>query len=229
MIYNFLDKEEDLINLASLMETKPTSAHWNHWAYKYMLHDDLDPEANVTTVIRNLQKMPQERYPKTVNYRTIWDNMELVRGVMERPVSWQSLLDTSPADQRESTETSGQFRCSITVPENAYITFVFNDEAEGHAERLRGISINGLLLGHSEGRWHSVHVNFLRGLRVASIGNHYAAIQVKDSERWRHEWFGECPTHSSLVQIEWDTPNCKLVVSYNVSLHILMPYPGYQY
>lgn len=96
MVYRFLTNDEDVINLSTVLHVEPCLEQWKELGYKYMLVDDLDPRANVTTLIQNVQRMPQDRYPKTVSYRVIWDNMELVRRVMENCICWQELPKTTP-------------------------------------------------------------------------------------------------------------------------------------
>ena len=215
MIFFSLQSEEDLISLGPFMSAKPSSEHWGYWAHKHMLANDLDPETNVTTLIQNLQRMPQERYPKTVNYRTTWDNIELLRKVMEKPTVWRELLDSSVEPQETTSHTFDLIRGLGEVPEDVYMSFIFDDEAA--IQRLVGISFNGLLVGCDNRAWYSVHVNFLRGLRIASIGHDIVGVQVKDSVDWREHWYGVCLPESSLVHIEWQAHNAKLLVSHNVS------------
>ncbi|OQE70217.1 hypothetical protein PENNAL_c0119G10525 [Penicillium nalgiovense] len=217
MIYDFLVDDDDVVNLSKVLHIGPCPKQWKYLAAKYMLADDLDPKANMSTLIENLQQMPRSRYPKTVNYRTIWNNMELVRDVMAHPTMWDELSATAPVTHHMTLENNGDSsRFAIRLPGYSKLVFIF--EKSDIVQYLCGIVLNGLLIGHEEGTWSCVSVNSLRGLRVASTKDSFVGIQVKDADSWEGQWLGGCPPEGShtQIQLEWNSSDCDLVVSYNI-------------
>ena len=218
MIYDFLE-DDDVINLSRVIYIGPCPEWWEQLRAKYMLPDDSDIQANMTTLVENLRKMPQSRYPKTVNYRTIWKNMELVRDTMRYPTVWHELSATAPVGHHMILENNGNSsRFSIHLPERLYLVLIFA-ESEG-VQFLCGIILNGLLIGHEEGTWSPVSVNSFRGLRAFSIKDGFVGIQVNDFGAWKTQWHGGYPPASShtQLQLEWNSPDYELVISYDVCL-----------
>ena len=217
MIYDFLVDDDDVVNLSKVFCIGPCSKRWKYMAAKYMLADDLDPKANVSTLIENVQQMPRSRYPKTANYRTIWNNMELIRDVMAHPTEWDELSATAPVTHHMTVENNGgSSRFAIRLQGYSKLVFIFG-KSDG-LQYLCGIVLNGLLIGHEEGAWGCVSVNSLRGLRVASTKYSFVCIQIKDAGSWKTQWPGGCPPEGSHTEthLKWNSSDCDLVVSYNV-------------
>jgi HEPN domain-containing protein len=45
-----------------------------------------DFEVNVRTLVKKVLRNPPGRYPRTANYRAVWDNVRMVAMAMERPI-----------------------------------------------------------------------------------------------------------------------------------------------
>ena len=54
MVYRFITNDEDVINLSTVLYVELYLEQWKELGYKYMLIDDLDPRANIITLIQNI-------------------------------------------------------------------------------------------------------------------------------------------------------------------------------
>jgi hypothetical protein len=64
-IYRSLDQDEDILNLDQVLSIEPGLEKWRALAYKYGLANDADIKANIRTLLGNLKRKPQDRYPYT--------------------------------------------------------------------------------------------------------------------------------------------------------------------
>ncbi|KAE8309740.1 hypothetical protein BDV41DRAFT_580152 [Aspergillus transmontanensis] len=84
--YSFLDQEEDIVNLREALHYGPSPRQWNEYGRKYNLDTSADSEFNVRTLVKKILRNPPGRYPRTANYRTVWDNVRMIATAMERPI-----------------------------------------------------------------------------------------------------------------------------------------------
>ena len=214
-IYCFLDREEDIVNLDDALSVGPRPKQWRELGFKYMLADDLDPRENIKTLIRNLQEQPESRFPKTTNYRIIWANVEILWTVMDSLL----VLTNVPADASVTHgiklgDYQNSVRYAIGLCGAHYLVFMFDETQD--TQFLCGIAINGRTIRHEGPIWRFVQVTSLTGLRVASVKNHFAGIQVKDDLSWQDKWHGEHPENSARTTFEWDPRSIEIVVSHDV-------------
>lgn len=213
LIYSFLTNEYDIINLRLVLPIGPSWQQWKDLGRKYMLKDDLDPEINITILLQNLEQMPESRYPRTANYRTVWDNIELIREIMENPIKTQKLPDNVEISRRATCGKATNFiRMSIELPQILYLAFV-SDKISG-TPRLCGMMINGLMIGSQDGTWNSAQATCLRELRVVIANDCIAGMHLKDRIGWQDPWEGQLPDARS-QSLKLYCGDDKLVVSYD--------------
>lgn len=85
--------------------------------------------------------------------------------MMENCICWQELPKNTPVIRHVSHgDLYNSHRYAMKIPEDSYTAFIFDESRD--VQRLRGIMINGFLIGHEDGAWKSVHVKSLKGLKV---------------------------------------------------------------
>ena len=183
-IYRFFDEEEDIVNLNDVLYIGPCEEQWSELGYKYMLEDDLDPKVNIRTLIRNLQRKPPDRYPKTTNYRIIWRNIELLLTAMQNPLVVENLSLNAPVPHHvQHGDGPDCVRYAVRLHTRLHMIFLFKNF--GDLEILCGIAFNGQLVGHEGPIWKPVQVTSLKGFKVVTVEKHFVGIQIKDGSGWQ--------------------------------------------
>ncbi|THC88141.1 hypothetical protein EYZ11_012410 [Aspergillus tanneri] len=211
-IYDFLDQEEDVVNLSEVLRYGPSPRRWKELGRKYDLEDGANCEVNVRTIAKKIMRNPPGRYPRTANYRTIWDNVRMVATAMEQTVNlvqvprhmyvpYAAVLDRSLPKLAK--------RYALPTKDVSQLTFTFDGSI------LSGIILNGILVGYKGQTWSSVRVNSIKGLHIAAVGGRFVAIQVKDSNGWQLQWHGLPPTNGTFSRLEWKSSRTELLISYD--------------
>lgn len=190
-IYDLLEAEEDIVNLSDVIGIGPLPEIWKELGEKYMLAPDLDPRANVSTLIRNFQRRPKERYPRTTNYRVIWKNMELLKARMDDAPIVNTLSDEELNLGGNTIPCEG-YRIRLPRKKDMFLTAVFNVDANSFGKRICGIGFNGKIIGNGALGSKTVAFSGLRAFGAKFLRNPRCCIGVlvgdQNGERSIGDW-----------------------------------------
>jgi hypothetical protein len=213
-IYNFFDREEDVVNLSEVLRYGPSPRQWKELGRKYNLEGSADFEVNVRTLVRKILRNPPGRYPRTANYRTVWDNVRMVATAMECPIHLVQVPRHIPVPYAAVLDRNLPNlvkRYTLPTKDVSQLTFTFDGFI------LSGIIVNGTMVGYKGQTWRSVRVDGLKGLHIAAFGECFTAIQIKDVNGWQLQWYGRCPRNGTFSRLEWESSRSELLISYDVS------------
>lgn len=220
IVYTFLDHEDDVVSLATVTGCDPPLRRWREFGRKYRLDrsensaERPDYRSNVENIVRRLWRNRPDRFPKTTNYRTVWDNVQLVVQAMENPLVLAEVpMDATVPHGRvlNSVPSGTSTRFAVSAKELSRLTFIFDIRG------LTGVILNGVLVGRRGPYWSSVSVNNIKGLHIATFDGHFVGIQVRDGSTWQPRWHGRLPRDGDFYRLEWESSLTELVVSFNVS------------
>lgn len=213
-IYSFLDQEEDIVNLREVLRYGPSPRQWKELGCKYNLEGSADFEVNVRTLVKKVLRNPPGRYPRTANYRAVWDSVRMVATAMERPIELVQVprhINVPYAAVLDRSLPNLVKRYALPTKDASQLTFTFDGFI------LRGIVFNGTLVGYTGQTWVPVRVDGLKGLHIAALGGCFAAIQIKDVNGWQRQWYGQCPEKGTFSRLEWESSRSELLISYDDS------------
>lgn len=219
-IYDLLTTEEDVVNTCDVFHIGPSRELWRRLGQKYLLAGDLDASVNVSMLVRNLQTLPSTRYPRTTNYRVIWDNCELLKNKME-----DTPIITPLSGGGGGTRSRPRSRSLVSLPRDIHVSFLFTEDLIPNLGVtlgvLCGIVLNGRLIG-AEGDWEeSSVIESLIGFGIVSVGNPARCVGVRildgSAQRRFGGYLGNTTSSSHCLEFKWNE-GCQLIVEHDVGL-----------
>lgn len=198
VVYGFLSDAKDVVNLMEASMFTPSASQLLSLGRRYLIADDspIRGATSAETVDRtrwllwNLQFRPQS-LPSTLNYKTVWDNVELVdqklrqtlQGKTPDPSTQPFRRHTAHATMPGGTPIEKCLRIVGNVSKASFYFSPVRDELY-----LCGLGFDDRSVGYESEFVIRVSVTQLRGLILASDGVGFTSVKVKDGDSFRENW-----------------------------------------
>ena len=237
VIYRCLDDWKDVASLTEAALTPPSTNQLRSLSKKYLVANSpflCDTEASslerTNWLLWNLRTYP-ESFPHTLNYGTIWDNVDLIREKLKQPVFGSDRPQRSmPTRHRVAAtkRTSEVYAKTLTVGGPKKVTFHFSHIKD--KKYLCGFGFDDKVVGYTADSSIIVPVRQFRGVLLASDSYGFTAVRVKDGDSWSGRWYGKVSHPEELekyfrptfAHLEWPSRHALHI---NLSLDVGYPSP----
>lgn len=238
-IYRCLDNWRDVASLTEASLTPPSPNQLRSLSQKYLVANSpflCETEASslerANWLLWNLRTHPIS-FPHTLNYGTIWDNVDLIREKLNQPVFGTDRPPVvRPTRHRVAAtkRTNEVHTKTLTVDDPAKITFHFSYVKD--KRYLCGFGFDDKVIGYTADSSIIVPVRRFRGMLLASDSHGFTAVRVKDGTTWSDCWYGKVSNpeepevyfRPTFAHLEWPSRHALHI---NLSLDVGPP-PRYE-
>ncbi|KAL1953567.1 hypothetical protein VTO42DRAFT_2594 [Malbranchea cinnamomea] len=229
LVFSYLDDWKDVVALMCASLTPPSTMQLLSLGRMYMIPEspaipDTDGEylERIKRLLWGLRFKP-ESFPHTVNYKAVWDNVELVRAKLSQSSSSRGSdpprMDGSSNERTElaarmllsTRRTSEVHLKTVSFSNPTKVSFYFSQVRD--RRYLCGLAFDGEFVGYQGDSLITVTVARLCGLLLASDRYGFTALRLKDGSSWREKWYGVLPEtpqdvapypyRSTFAHVEW--------------------------